>query len=248
MLPDGAEGISNPVVSVVIPAFNEENNIGDVLFRTHETLNALKLPFEILVVDDGSEDNTAQLAQRYKATTLRNGKNQGKGHALSRGIKHARGDIIVTMDADGSHRPEDLLKLLTPIKNGADIVFGSRFMQAYEKNATKKLHILGNKLFNLLIQIITRKKITDSQTGYRAYKRTLLKDIEITSKGYEVDTELAMKCLSNGCHVQEEPIYYESRKNGHSHLNPLFDGFKILKTILVSRIATGKRITNHGEN
>lgn len=239
--------MSKPVVSVVIPAFNEENNIGDVLHRTHETLNALQLPFEILVVDDGSEDNTAQQAHNYKATTLRNGKNQGKGHALSRGFKQARGEIIITMDADGSHRPEDLKKLLIPITNGADLVFGSRFLQLYEEKATKRLHILGNKLFNLLIYIITRKKITDSQTGFRAYKRRLLKDIQLTSKGYEIDTELTMKCLTNGCCVEEEPITYERRKDGQSHLHPLYDGFKILKAILRTGI-TSRNENHHGGN
>jgi len=226
----------NPTISIIIPAFNEENTIENLLERIHKTLEMTQSPYEIIVVDDGSIDKTAQLAHRYKATVLKNGQNQGKGHALQRGFQHAKGDIIITMDADGSHKPEDLTKLVTPLLNGADIVFGSRFINGCSKIATKKLHRFGNRLFNLIIRLLTDKHITDSQTGFRGYKKEIIKQIGITSKGYEVETELTVKSLKNGCVVHEEPITFEKRIDGCSHLNPLTDGFKILKTILMASI------------
>jgi len=226
----------NPTISVVIPAFNEEKTIENTLSRIYKTLEAIQLPYEIIVVDDGSTDKTAQLAYRHKATILTNGKNQGKGYALRRGFHHAKGDIIITIDADGSHDPADIKRLLIPILNGADIVIGSRFTNGQGKNSTKKLHILGNHLINLLIRIITQKRITDSQTGFRAFKKKIINQIKITSKGYQVETELTVKALKNGNTVQEIPITSRKRKDGCSHLNPLTDGFKILKTIMMASI------------
>jgi hypothetical protein len=124
--------------------------------------------------------------------------------------------------------------LLTPILNGADVVLGSRFIGNNGKDSTKKLHLFGNSLINLLIRIITKKYVTDSQSGFRAYKRKILKEIQVTSEGYEVETELTVKTLKNGNILHEVPIYSRKRKDGCSHLNPLRDGFNILKTILLA--------------
>ncbi len=231
-----------PTISVVIPAFNEEKTIEVILSRTLKTLEAIQFPFEVIVVDDGSIDKTAHLAYQSKVTVLVNGENQGKGHALQKGFRHAKGDILITMDADGSHRPEDLRKLVVPLLNGADVVFGSRFIDKGESNATKKLHLFGNRLFNLLIRLLTKKRITDSQTGFRGYKKKIIEQIEITSYGYDVETELTVKSLKNGYVVVEEPITFEKRKDGISHLHPLNDGFKILKAILLAALKPEKQI------
>jgi glycosyltransferase involved in cell wall biosynthesis len=219
-------------VSIVIPVFNEEKNIEDVLLRTNAVMETLEVPYEIIVVDDGSTDKTRWLASKHKVTLLINGTNQGKGYALRKGLRSANGNILVTMDGDGSHRPEDIQDLLTPLLNGADIVIGSRFTGKREKGAIKRLHILGNHLFNLLILFLTGKRITDSQSGFRAYRREVMEKIKIISRGYEVETELIVKALKNGFVVQEKPIACEKRKAGHTKLNPVSDGFKILKTIL----------------
>jgi glycosyltransferase involved in cell wall biosynthesis len=221
-----------PTVSVVIPAYNEEKNIVNMLFRISKVLQALQVPYEIIVVDDGSTDRTALLASKHKVTVLTNGTNQGKGYALKKGIQQANGDILVTIDADGSHLPEEIPKLIKPLFNGVDVVMGSRFTGLRERDSIKKLHILGNHFFNFLILVLTGKRITDSQTGFRAYKRRIIEEIEITSSGYEVETELTMETLKNGYSVLEEPITCERRKNGLSGLNPLSDGLKILKAIL----------------
>jgi glycosyltransferase involved in cell wall biosynthesis len=223
--------MGNLSVSVVIPAYNEEKNIEEILFRTNKTMEIMGIPYEIIVVDDGSTDKTRLLAERHKAIILTNGTNKGKGDALKRGFQNAIGNIIITMDADGSHQPEEIPRLLKPLLNGADIVAGSRFLGRQQRGSVKRLHILGNHLFNFLIFLLTKKHITDSQTGFRAYKKRVIQEIEFTSDGYEVETELTVKTLKNGYLIQEEPITCEKRKNGISRLNALFDGSKILKTI-----------------
>jgi glycosyltransferase involved in cell wall biosynthesis len=223
----------NTVVSVVIPAYNEEKTIGNVIEETIQVMDSLGLPYEIIVVDDGSIDRTKEIACRYKATVLSNGKNQGKGYALRRGFQHARGDIIITIDADGSHRPKEIPDLLNPLFNGADIVAGSRFL-GNGKNHTSKLHVFGNHLINATIMVLTRRLITDSQTGLRAFKKEFLQKVSLESKGYEIETEMTVKSLKNGFKLKEIPIGCKRRKYNISRLKILSDGFRILKTILKS--------------
>jgi len=227
----------NPmVISVVIPAFNEEKTIGEVISETVLVMDSLKMPYEIIVVDDGSRDETRRIATQYKATVLSNGMNRGKGYAMRKGFQHAQGDIIVVIDADGAHKPKEIPSLVTPLFNGADIVAGSRFM-GYGKNSTTKLNRLGNILFNSIILVLTRKRITDSQTGFRAFKREFLQSISIESSGYEVESELTVKGLKNGFKLQELPISCEQRKYNISRIRILSDGMKILTTILKSSLA-----------
>jgi glycosyltransferase involved in cell wall biosynthesis len=220
------------MISVIIPAFNEEKSIGDVLTRVFRAVELHSLPCEIIVVNDGSTDRTRKLACNHGATVLCNEKNRGKGHALARGFKTAKGDIIVTMDADGSHNPEDINKLILPILNGADIVLGSRFATGEGKNSTKRLHVFGNLLINFLILMMTGKNVTDSQTGFRAFRKKVLQEIEITSKGYQVETELTVKMLRSGRTVKEVAVISRKRMNGYSRINPFGDGLRILRAIL----------------
>lgn len=227
----------NPTkISVIIPAYNEEKNIDDVLTRTKTMLNTLKLPYEIIVVDDGSNDGTSSLAKRKGAFVIKVQENRGKGFALRKAFQYASGDILITMDADGSHRPEEIPRLVTPLLNGIDVATGARFNGEMHKGSTKRLHILGNNLFNLILIILTRKRITDSQTGFRAFKKKVIEEIQLFSNGYEIETELTVKTLKNGFTVYEIPITFEKRKDGVSRLNPLFDGLKIMSTILKAYI------------
>ena len=219
------------VVSVVIPAYNEEKNIGDVLFKTISVMESLGIPYEVIVVDDGSVDRTREIASRYKVTVLSNGRNQGKGYAIRKGLKYARGDIIVTIDSDGAHDPKDIPEILKPVLNGVDVVSGSRFLGS-KKDFTPSLNRLGNLLINSIIMVLTRKRITDSQTGFRAIKREVLKKLRLESAGYEIETELTVKTLKNGFIFEEKPITCNKRRYHSSKLRILHDGIKILKTIL----------------
>jgi len=225
--------MQNSVISVVIPAYNEEKTIGDVIEETIRVMENLGLPYEIIVVDDGSTDRTREIASKYKATVLSNGINRGKGYALRKGFRHTQGDIVVTLDADGSHNPKEIPDLINPLFNGVDITAGSRFL-GQTRDHTSKLHIFGNHLINVLMMIMTRKMITDSQTGLRAFKKDFLKQITLESYGYEIETEITVKSLKNGFKLKEVPVSCKKRRHNVSKLKTLPDGFRILKTILKS--------------
>jgi len=235
------EGLSgklppHPSISVIIPAYNEEKNIGKVLSETALVMDGLYVPYEIIVVNDGSSDKTGIIASAHKATGISNGKNRGKGYSLRHALSVAQGDIIVTMDSDGEHKPKEIPDLLEPLYNGTDLVAGSRFLgqNAY---VTTKLNQIGNLLFNIAIMSLTGKKITDSQTGFRAIKRDVLELLNLESDGYEIETEITVKSLRNGFVLHEKPVCIERRKHGQSKIRLLRDGKKILRTILKASFA-----------
>ena len=223
-------------VSVVIPVFNEELTIGDIVARTRSTLEQIKLPYEVLVVDDGSVDRSAEISQASEAHVLRE-THQGKGRALRLGFKRAKGDVIVTLDADGSHQPEEIPLVLRYImKNKVDFVVGSRFLFNTHINNAKipNVNRIGNRMFNNLIRLLTGVKISDSQSGFRAIRSSILKKMKLNSRGYEVESEMLVKALKMGVRATEIPISFEQRTIGKSKLDPLRDGARILFSIIAS--------------
>ena len=228
----------NFLVSVIIPVFNEEVTIGDVVTRTKTTLEKLGVTYEVLVVDDGSYDRSAEIAQEQKANVLREC-HKGKGFALRCGFSHAKGDLVVTLDADGSHKPEEIpLVLRNLIDNRNDFVVGSRFANSKD-NKTKipKINRAGNKLFNTMTGYLTGLKITDSQSGFRAIRSSLIKRMKLGSHGYEVESEMLVKALRMGARVAEIPISFDQRTVGSSKLDPIRDGIKILYAIIASYLS-----------
>ena len=223
--------MGNSIITVVIPAYNEEETIGDVILETKSIMNGLSLPYEIIVVDDGSTDKTGRIASGHKVIVLSNKKNRGKGYSVRKAIQHASGDIIVTMDSDGEHKPKEIPDLIEPLFNGTDIVAGSRFLST-KKGATTRLNLLGNLFFNAAIMTLTGKHITDSQTGFRAIKRSVLQKLNLNSDGYEIESEITVKSLKNGITFKETPISIERRKCNISKIRLLKDGTRILKSIL----------------
>jgi glycosyltransferase involved in cell wall biosynthesis len=219
------------LISVVIPVFNEELTIGNVIERVKVVLQKLGFEYEIVVVDDCSADRSREISksQGIKVFSLR--KNMGKGYALRGGFAKANGEIIATIDSDGSHLPEELPLLLTPIlQDKADLVIGSRYLNQ-KPVITKKLNALGVRLFNYLIEVLTRTKVTDSQSGYRALKSEVLRNMSLDSSGYEIESEMLVKTARQRFRVKEVPISFEQRTYGTSRLDPLVDGFKILLSI-----------------
>ena len=161
-------------VSLIIPAFNEENTIGDVINSTADVMNKYGLPYEIIVVDDCSTDNTQIVASLTgKATVFSNKLNSGKGYCLRRAAEHAQGEFIITLDSDGEHNPYEIPRLLNPLREGIDIVAGSRFLEN-AKHVTSNIHQLGNDFFNIAIMGLTGRLVTDSQTGFRAMTKDAL--------------------------------------------------------------------------
>ena len=222
-------------VSVVIPVFNEELTIGDIVARTRSTLEQFKLPYEVLVIDDGSVDRSAEISQASEAVVLREA-HQGKGHALRLGFERAKGDVIVTLDSDGSHQPEEIpLILRSMMENKVDFVIGSRFFDTDVNNAKiPDLNRIGNRMFSDLIRLFTGVKISDSQSGFRAIRSSVIKKMRLNSRGYEVESEMLVKALKMGVRVAEIPISFEQRTVGKSRLDPLKDGTKILYSIITS--------------
>ena len=222
-------------VSVIIPVFNEERTVGDIITRTKNTLEKLKLPYEVIVVDDGSVDRSLEISQAKEANVLGN-THQGKGHAIRSGFKWAKGNIIVTLDSDGSHKPEEIpLILQCVMEDKVDFAIGSRFFNT-EANKAKipRLNRLGNRIFNSLIGLLTGAKISDSQSGFRAIRSAIIKKMELNSRGYEVESEMLIKALKMGVRVAEVPITFEQRTVGKSRLDPIKDGIRILNSIITS--------------
>lgn len=223
-----------PLLSIVIPVFNEESTIGKVIGRLRSTLKRISLPYEILVVDDCSADRSREVSRRQKVKVYPLKWHMGKGYALRVGFEKAKGEIIVTMDSDGSHLPEEISRLLEPIlKNEADLVVGSRFLEG-RNLGFRRINKLGNRLLNLLITVITREKISDSQSGYRAIKSTRLKELTLTSKEYEIESEMLVKAIRKGFRIKEVPIHFEQRTYGTSRLDPVVDGIKIVLSTLLA--------------
>ena len=225
-------------VSVIIPVFNEELTIGDIVTRTKTTLEKMGVTYEVLVVDDGSEDRSAEIAEQRKARVLKEC-HKGKGLALRCGFGHAKGELVVTLDADGSHKPEEIPLILRYLLNdSADFVVGSRFANS-EANKAKvpKINRAGNRLFNTLTGYLTGVKISDSQSGFRAIRASLIKRMKLGSHGYEVESEMLVKALRMGAKVKETPISFDQRTVGSSKLDPLRDGVRILYAIIASYLS-----------
>jgi len=196
----------------VIPAFNEEKSIADVVQRTAKYVD------RVVVVDDSSGDSTAELSLRYGATVLRHASNTGVGAAMITGIEYAqklRPDIVVTLDADGQHRPEEIPQLIRLVVAGkADCVVGSRFLQGSLANIPF-IKRVGNKFFTFITNHMAGVKLTDTQTGFRALNKKAIFALDLKSK-FTYTHEMIIILGSNGCRIAEVPIHAESRKQGNS--------------------------------
>lgn len=228
----------NFLVSVVIPVFNEEKTVGNIVTRTKETLEKMAVTYEILVVDDGSDDSSAEVAVKKKASVLRV-THRGKGFALRTGFKYANGELVITLDADGSHKPEEIpLVLKYLIDDKADFVVGSRFSN-FEEDKIKipKINRAGNRLFNNMTRYLTGVNVSDSQSGFRAIRASLIKKMKLRSRGYEVESEMLVKALKLKARVKETSISFDQRTVGSSKLDPIQDGIKILYAIIAAYLS-----------
>jgi glycosyltransferase involved in cell wall biosynthesis len=222
------------LLSIIIPVYNEELTIGNIIDRTEAAARKMGFPFEIIVVNDLSYDKSLQMALQRKVRVCTLKEHLGKGYALRAGFAKAKGDVIVTIDSDGSHWPEELFEVLAPILAGkADMVIGSRYMN-HKRVEARELNKFGGSIFNYLIQLFTGVSNTDSQSGYRAMKREVLTKQKTKSGGYEIESEMLVKTAKAGFRVAEVPITFEQRTYGHSGVDPIVDGSKILLSIVMA--------------
>jgi glycosyltransferase involved in cell wall biosynthesis len=222
------------LLSIIIPVYNEELTVGNIIDRVKLVLQQTGLKNEIIVVDDCSYDKSLEVAKKRSAKIYTLKQHLGKGYALRAGFAKAKGDIIVTIDSDGSHKPEELLEVLAPVlEDKADLVIGSRYLN-HKSVAARKLNAFGVKLFNYFIQLLTGVAVTDSQSGYRAMKRQVLKNQNLKSGEYEIESEMLVKTAKKNFRITEVPISFEQRTYGRSGVDPMVDGFKILLSIILA--------------
>lgn len=224
------------LLSVIIPVFNEELTISNIITRTKSVMEKEKYTYEIIVVDDFSSDRSLSFSLEKGVRVLSLKSHVGKGCALRAGFAKSKGKIVVTIDSDGSHQPEEIPLLLAPIiADQSDLVIGSRYLNS-KSIIVKKFNVLGVKLFNLLIHFLVKARVSDSQSGYRIMKSEILKKMNFQSSGYEIESEMLVKTVRMGYRINELPISFEQRTYGKSSLDPIVDGFKILLSIIIAYI------------
>ena len=228
-------------VSIVIPAYNEEETIRLVLEEVKKVVvNSNGYDFEVIVVNDHSTDNTSQIAEKYNnVTVLNNAGSQGKGNALIAGFERAEGDIIIMMDADYSHSAEDIPEFIEAIERGAGLVIGSRITGGSEEYTP--IRALGNIFLTDLLNILFRTKLTDALNGYKGFKKEIVKNRRFSSKSFEIEIELISNTLKDGFKVVEIPSHERGRAGGRLKSKAMKDGarflFKILSEGLKYRIS-----------
>lgn len=221
-------------VSVIIPTLNEAEAIEEVV---RSVPRSLLPPTQIMVIDGGSNDGTARRARAAGAEVISEEK-PGFGGAILTGLHHARGNIIALTDGDGTYNLQDLPKLIQPIMDGnADIVIGSRFLGKIRDGAMPLVNRIGNRILTWIYNLLYNENITDTQSGLRAFKRDLFKDLTKYNSDFTFHQTVLIKASKERKRITEIPTCYHPRK-GESKLNPLKDGFKILSVIIRSKFAS----------
>ncbi|MCK4794789.1 MAG: glycosyltransferase family 2 protein [Desulfobacteraceae bacterium] len=214
-------------VSVVIPAFNEESIIGPVLSQLTNFIEESELAYEIIVVDDGSVDNTVEIVSQFPVKLLRHSSNKGYGAALKSGIRMSSYDLIVTFDADGQHNATDISGLIELAKTN-DMVVGSR-----DKNShISRIRRPGKWLLSVVANYLAGKKIPDLNSGFRAFPRDLaLRFMHILPNGFSFTTTITLAIIKEGLDIAWFPITTKKRV-GSSTVKPIKDGYNTILLIL----------------
>ena len=222
-------------VSAVIPARNEHVAIAAVVRACRAHVD------EVIVVDDASSDGTGAAAAHAGAHVIRSDVPLGKGAALRRGARAARGEVVVFLDGDGQDAPEDIPRLLAAIADGADLVIGSRFLGRFEHGAITAIDHAGNRALSWLFGRLFRVRLTDTQAGFRATRRALLQRLPLRARRYDIETELLARALQAGARVVEVPVRRRARAGGKTQLHRVADGLRILSRMIAVRTGGGRR-------
>ena len=227
-------------LSIIIPCYNEKNTIEIILKKIYESLeNYQILNYEIIIVDDFSNDGTKQLLnnliRKNKLNIFFHDKNLGKGAAIQTALKYISGDIVLIQDADLEYDPHDYNKLLVPFfEANADVVYGSRFLGGGKYVRIHFFwHYLANKILTFVCNLFINLNLTDMETGYKVFKSNVLKSIELKEKTFSFEPEVTIKLSKKNYKFFEVPITYNGRSYEEGKKIGLKDAFIALKTIIL---------------
>ncbi|MFC1988474.1 glycosyltransferase family 2 protein [Chloroflexota bacterium] len=213
-------------VLVGMPAYNEEKYVGSLVLQARQYVD------EVVVVDDGSSDRTSKVAELAGATVVRHAGNEGYGSAIQ-GIlskaKEKNADILVILDADSQHNPDEIPSLVKAVSEGSDVVIGSRTKQS---NSIATYRRIGQKVLSLLTNIASRNKLSDTESGFRAYSRKAITTLELKERGMAISSEIISEANAKGLKVIEIPVSAIYTGDG-STLNPIKHGVGVLGRIMV---------------
>jgi glycosyltransferase involved in cell wall biosynthesis len=222
-----------PRISIVMPCLNEAETVATCVAKALAWLKSSGVPGEVLVVDNGSTDRSAELATAAGAQVIRE-RRRGYGNAYLRGFAEARGEIIVMGDADDTYDFSQLDALIEPLEQGYDMVVGNRFTGGVEPGAMPWAHrYIGSPIINLLIRRFIGVRIGDSQSGFRAFTRVAYQRLTLRSGGMELASEMIVNAAREGLRIAEVPAPYNVRL-GESKLNTVRDGWRHLRFLLIS--------------
>lgn len=222
-------------LSVIIPVYNEVENIKTILKRVQDT----NLAHEIVVVDDGSKDGTRdvlkELDGQQSVRVILHEKNKGKGAAVRTGMQAAQGDVLLIQDADLEYDPRDYPDILKPIQEGvADVVYGSRFLGKAHR-VTMFWHLVANKMLTFMTNVLYNTILTDMETGYKVFKKEVLSGMTLRANRFDFEPEFTAKILKRNYRIFEVPITFNPRDYSQGKKIKLHDAFEAVWTLVKYR-------------